>query len=162
MMKTQVETKVTSSHCRHKTDRIFHRKRNSSLEGLFETCDRFTWSLVTSSSQDCKAGEMHIGSEVSEGKLKLRAQTVDSIDWRDDPLSIKTIVCSRTVDFELCDTEYYSSSLYGRNTELDTQAITSLCGSSNSIAKLCPGFSLRHRPDSKDVKLDTFLAYCLK
>lgn len=72
-MKTQVGTKVTSSHCRHKTVRIFHRKCNSSLEGLFKTCDRFTQYLVTSSSWECKAGEMRIGSQVSEGELELRA-----------------------------------------------------------------------------------------
>lgn len=80
MMKTQVGTKVTSSHCRHKTDRILHRKCNSSLEALFETCDRLTRHLVTFSSWERKAGEMDFDSQVSEGELQLRAQTVDSID----------------------------------------------------------------------------------
>lgn len=100
-------------HCRHKTGRIFHRSHNSSLEGLL--CTR-----------ECKAGEMHTGSQVSEGGLQLRCQTVDSIDWPDDPLLIKTLVCSKTIDFKLCDIEYYSSRLYGRNAELDICAITSL------------------------------------
>lgn len=73
-----METKVTSSHCGRTTDPIFHRKRNSSLEGL-EVCDRHA---VFSCSQrlGVQSWRGALGSQISEEELQLRAQRADGID----------------------------------------------------------------------------------